>query len=186
MRKIVRFIIPKINWILYYFSNRIRANTISFNTIVSRGCQINYSIIYDYSYLGPNCLLNTVQIGRYSSIGPNVVIGGAEHSYWWYSTSHFLSKENVGGRLTVIGNDVWVGANVCIRQGISIGDGAIIGAGSIVLKDIPPYTIYAGNPAKFIKNRFQNDDFLMKTRKSKYWEFSKDEAIEILKSLDIK
>ena len=57
---------------------------------------------------------------------------------------------------TVIGHDVWIGQNIRIKQGVNIGTGAIIGMGSIVTKDVPPYNIYAGNPAKFIRKRFDD------------------------------
>lgn len=184
IRKIIRFLFPKFKNIYYYLNNKIRSNKVSFSAVISKNCQLNYCNIGGYTYIGPNCVLNTVHIGRYSSIGPNVVIGGAEHSYWWYSTSHFLSKENVGGRLTIIGSDVWVRANACIRQGVKIGNGAVIGAGSVVLKDIPPYCIYAGNPAKFIKDRFNDDAYLNQTIKSEYWNFSKKKATDILRNIE--
>lgn len=58
---------------------------------------------------------------------------------------------------TVIGNDVWIGQNVTIMPGVKIGDGAIIAANSTVVKSVEPYTIYGGNPAKFIKNRFSDE-----------------------------
>ncbi len=69
-----------------------------------------------------------------------------------------------------IGNDVWVGQNVTILRGVSVGDGAIIGANSLVTKDVPPYTVCAGVPARIIKNRFDSDTIELLMR-AKWWEY---------------
>lgn len=74
---------------------------------------------------------------------------------------------------TIIGNDVWFGTNAVIMPGIKIGDGAIIGAYSIVTKDIEPYTIVAGNPAKIIKKRF-TDDTIQQLLEIKWWDWQYD------------
>lgn len=60
----------------------------------------------------------------------------------------------------IIEDDVWIGANAIILSGVTIGEGAIIGAGSVVTKNVEPYTIFAGNPAKKIKMRFTEDELL--------------------------
>jgi maltose O-acetyltransferase len=65
---------------------------------------------------------------------------------------HPLSKGNVMVAPIIIEDHVWISYNVCILKGVTIGKGAIIGAGSVVTKDVPPFTVYAGNPAKFIRN----------------------------------
>ena len=77
---------------------------------------------------------------------------------------------------TYIGNDVWIGEGVKIKAGVTIGDGAVVGMGSIVTKDLEPYGIYAGNPAKLIRRRF-DDDTIEQLIKLKWWEWS-DETIE--------
>jgi acetyltransferase-like isoleucine patch superfamily enzyme len=70
-----------------------------------------------------------------------------------------------------IGNDVWIGANVCILPGVNIGDGAIIAAGAIVNRDVPPYSIVGGVPARVIKYRF--DDWMIdKFLKIRWWDWS--------------
>lgn len=99
-----------------------------------------------------------------------------EHSYWFPSISPLLSDECVFGKITTIGNDVWIGANAIIRQGITIGNGAIIGAGSIVTHDVPPYTIVYGSPARVQKQRFENKKLEEKVSKSKYWELPPNKA----------
>jgi acetyltransferase-like isoleucine patch superfamily enzyme len=169
IRSIIRILFPKVKYILNFITNYIRGNRLSFFSVISKGTLINYCKIDAYSYIGPYCLLNTVVVGRYTSIGPYVIIGGSEHSYWWYSTSHFISKYNIGGQITTIGNDVWIGAHAVIKQGITIGNGAIIGAGAIVLSNVEPFSIVVGVPAKKIKMRFESS-VIFEIEKSRYWD----------------
>lgn len=84
--------------------------------------------------------------------------------------------------LIIIGNDVWIGLNVTILTSVNIGDGAVIGAGSIVTRDVPPFAIVAGNPAKIIKYRFKPEtiDAILK---SKWWDRSDDEIRKIYREL---
>ena len=82
----------------------------------------------------------------------------------------------------IIGNDVWIGNNVTILSGITIGDGAVIGCNSHVVKDIEPYSIYGGNPAKLIKLRFTQEQ-INKLLKIKWWNWDDDKinsAISLL------
>ena len=80
---------------------------------------------------------------------------------------------------TIIGNDVWIGRESVIMPGVKIGDGAIIAAYSVVAKDVPAYTVYGGNPAKFIKNRFDEElkDLLLRFR---WWDLSPENLVDIL------
>lgn len=75
---------------------------------------------------------------------------------------------------TIIGNDVWIGNDCTILEGVYIGNGAVVGAHSVVTKDVPPYAIVAGNPAKIVKYRF-SDDVIAKMQKIKWWYWSKQE-----------
>lgn len=128
----------------------------------------------DYSYLGEYCSVPNAYIGKYCSIGMRCSIGGWQHDYTKKSTSpriyrEILNKGYIDQKLQVIiGNDVWIGDNAVILKG-TIGDGAVIGAGAVVTKDVPPYAIVAGNPAKIIKYRFSQErieELLME----KWWE----------------
>ena len=74
-----------------------------------------------------------------------------------------------------IGNDVWIGANVCILPGISIGDGAVLAAGAVITKDVPPYAIVGGVPAKVIKYRF-SEDIIKKLLKIKWWNWEEEKV----------
>jgi virginiamycin A acetyltransferase len=85
----------------------------------------------------------------------------------------------------VIGNDVWIGQNVTIMPGVKVGDGAIIAANSTVVKSIEPYTIYGGNPAKFIKKRFSDEktQFLLKLQ---WWNWDEEKIFNNLEKLTSK
>ena len=105
-----------------------------------------------------------VKIGNYCSIGPNTVfLVGAEHEMDHVSTYPFktmILNEGTEAKSKgdiIIDDDVWIGYGAIILSGVHIGQGAVIAAGSIVTKDIPPYAIAAGNPARIIKYRFEKD-----------------------------
>lgn len=116
-----------------------------------------------------------LEIGNFCSIASNVIfLLGGNHNYKNFSTYPFknkLLKDNVieaetKGKI-ILEDDVWIGVNSLILSGVRIGQGAIIAAGSVVTKDVPPYSIVGGNPAKIIKYRFS------------------EEIIEKLKQLDL-
>ncbi|NVK17371.1 MAG: CatB-related O-acetyltransferase [Methylocystaceae bacterium] len=99
-------------------------------------------------------------IGRYCSISRSVFIGNSNHPMQFLSTGSTPwpdRPETPPEKYTIIGCDVWIGANSTILQGRNVGHGAVIGAGSVVTKDIPPYAIAVGNPATVIKYRFDTE-----------------------------
>lgn len=131
--------------------------------------------------------LNNCKIGKFSSISNDVYVVANTHPLEMVSTfpgfydsviprfpystnsfNDFILTEN--GYECEIGNDVWIGRNVLIKGGVTIGDGAVIGMGSVVTKDVPPYAVVAGVPAKIIKYRFAEDiiDELLKIR---WWDW---------------
>lgn len=132
-----------------------------------------------FTYIVSGRIYDDVKIGRFCSIAENVIIGGGNHPNNWLSTSTFCYsdmfkvKNNfipyTDNAITIIGNDVWIGAGAFIRKGIKIGNGAIIGAGAVIVKDVPPYAIVGGNPAKIIKYRF-DESTIQKLLESKWWE----------------
>lgn len=111
-----------------------------------------------------------VDVGRYCSIARYADIGAGDHPMQYLSTHSFVYKSQLFDHHpvyrdiphspwnpyspTIIGNDVWVGAKATIRNGTTIGDGAIVAAGAVVVKDVPPYAIVGGIPARIIRYRF--------------------------------
>lgn len=136
------------------------------------------------------------RIGRYCSFGEQVQIGRHPHPMHWASTSPFFywqykdvldqdlpqgvemlprdfvrSSPPVTAKITHIGNDVWIGHGAFILPGVTIGDGAAIAAKSVVTKDVPPYAVVAGSPARIKRYRFPEDQ-IEKLLESKWWEFA--------------
>ena len=142
-----------------------------------------------YSYIGNNSFVSDTDIGNFTSISTDCYIGGTSHPTDWVSTSPVFHKwENIMKknfarhefeifRRTTIGNDVWIGNRVMIKAGVNIADGAVIGMGSIVTKDIGPYEIWAGNPARMIRKRF-DDETIAALEEMKWWNWN-DEKIEL-------
>ena len=181
-----------IKYILGFFLNffNLRVSKFSFidnksvinkKAIVYRACQVFRSTIDAHTYIAPNSCIIHSKIGKFCSISKNVYIGLPKHNFNVLSTSPlFLSENNalktswVKGNSfeefenTIIGNDVWIGMNVMIKGGVKISDGAVIGAGSIVTKDVPPFAIVVGCPAKILKYRFSSD-IIEKIMYHKWW-----------------
>ncbi len=134
----------------------------------------------------------TLIVGKFCSIAENIqVFIGGNHRSDWVTTYPFghINHEiftNFDGKghpksngNVIIGNDVWIGSNATIMSGITIGDGAIIACNSHVIKDVEPYSIVGGNPAKLIKYRFtkkQIDELL----KIKWWDYEESKINELL------
>lgn len=138
--------------------------------------------IGDFSYIAKNSNISNTEIGKFCSIGPNFCVGLGIHPINGISTSPmFYSSQKQNGyslvdkskveetKKTIIGNDVFIGANVTILDGVNIADGAVIGAGAVVTKDLPPYSISVGVPAKVIKFRFENAT-IEKIQQSQWWD----------------
>lgn len=157
------------------------------NNRIGAKCKIGNTNIGHFSYMGSNCNLSNCKIGRFSSIGSFVeVIPWTHPSNTYVSTSpvFFSDKMQTGisfckksifderlsieGYDTIIGNDVWIGNHVLIKGGVKIGDGAIVAFGSAVTRDVPPYAIVGGVPAKIIRYRFCEQE-IHKLRNLQWW-----------------
>lgn len=156
---------------------------------IEKGTNIRYSSIGSYSYVGAGTSLIHTDVGKFCSIGGNVAIGGGAHDLQAVSTSPvFNSGRNIFNKSfanisfkpykkTKIGNDVWIANRAIILQGVTIGDGAVIGAGAVVTKNVSPYAVVGGNPAKVIRYRFE-DDIIQGLLSMKWWEWDESKLIE--------
>lgn len=159
----------------------IKDSKIHKTSAIESGSQIVSSSFDRHSYCGYDCTILYCDIGSFCSISDFVYIGGSQHPAHFVSTSPvFLShRDSVKTKFakhiyekkprTIIGHDVWIGHGAKIKGGVSVGNGSIIGMGSVVTKDVEPYSIVAGNPAKVIKYRFEKN-IIEKLLQSKWWE----------------
>lgn len=135
------------------------------------------------TYIGDHCHINA-DIGRFTCIGPRVIVARGSHptSKWvsihpaFFSTARqcgmtFVEKElyDEKKQRVLIGNDVWIGDSSILMDGIKIGDGAIIAAGAVVTKDVEPYSIVAGVPAKILRHRFEKEE-IKRLMEIKWWD----------------
>ncbi len=160
----------------------IRYSRFGTGSIIERNVILHNTIIGKYCYIGPNSSYNDTRIGNYCSFATGVQIGGMEHSYWDISTSTRLSDSCISGKITTIGNDVWIGADSIVKQGVTIGNGAVIGANSFVNKDVPPYAIVFGSPAKIYKYRFTEEE-IRRIEESNYWDYEPSIAKKIISEI---
>lgn len=134
---------------------------------VAHHAQIGNSIIGARSSIGRYSKLRRVNMGKFCSVSWDVTIGAAAHALDHVPTHMFWHLEQFGISHTtsaseleipeIVGNDVWLGCCSVIKSGVSIGDGAVVGANSFVDKDVPPYAIVAGSPARVLRYRFSED-----------------------------
>jgi acetyltransferase-like isoleucine patch superfamily enzyme len=166
------------------------------NIKIYKNVQIKNSRIGTGTYINSNCILPDTIIGRYCSLAKNIkIIRGAHPSSNFVSTHPaFFSPLKPAGftfaekllfeelkyidlenkYFIQIGNDVWIGEGVMILQGLRIGDGAIVGAGAVVTRDIEPYSINVGIPARSIKYRFSKEQ-IQWLLNIKWWNLPFDE-----------
>jgi len=150
--------------------SRITASSLGNFVRIDRNNLVYHSKIGKYTYTGPFDMIFNVEIGNFCSISYGVTIGPPEHDYRKISTHPFLYDRsydifsdndllsiNKFQKKVEIGSDVWIGCNATILRGCKIGHGAVVGANSLVNKDVPPYAIVAGSPAKILKFRFPSN-----------------------------
>ncbi len=146
---------------------------------VKHSCNVgSYTFINSGTTLFP-----ATKMGKFCSIGKNCELGAFDHPITWLSSSpiqynlklhfpdyieDFEQKKIERPKETVFGNDIWVGSLAVVKRGLTIGDGAIIAGGSVVVKDVPPYAIVGGVPAKVLKYRF-DEETIKRLMKLQWW-----------------
>jgi acetyltransferase-like isoleucine patch superfamily enzyme len=160
-----------------------------FKNVYVQNCEID-----SYTYIQANSLIVNSKIGKFCSIANNVMIGMPDHPTHHISSSPvfydptqplpkcFVEEKKIepSDKKTEIGSDVWIGAGAIIKAGVSIGTGSVVGAGSIVTRNVPEYTINAGNPCRTIRDRF-NQELKIMLMNSRWWEFD-DKTLQRLSS----
>ena len=146
--------------------------------------ELRSTVLGEYSSVSQFSVINKSIIGKFCSIGHGSYIGLWEHDTD-VSTHPFSLYPHSGGFVneyidykkdtinTVIANDVWIGAGAIVKKGVTIGNGAIVGAGSVVTKDVKPYSVVVGNPAKHLKYRFSKKEINW-LENIKWWDFKRD------------
>jgi acetyltransferase-like isoleucine patch superfamily enzyme len=159
------------------------------NATLGAGAAVFGCSVGRWTYFGEDCLAIYSEVGAFCSIAPHVIIGGGRHPTRGYVTTSplfYSARSNPWGAFpgaidrnqelprTFIGNDVWIGYSAVVLPGIRVGDGAVIGAGSIVNRDVEPYQIVAGTPARTIRPRFDAADteWLLE---AKWWDWPDEE-----------
>ena len=179
--------------LIYYWSKLLRKlrgaaikkSSIHKTSKIEAGSQVVNTLMYKHSFCGYDCEISNCEIGSFTSIANGVVIGGGMHPIHWVGMSpvFYEGRDSVKAKFTKfmrdevktthVGHDVWIGRNALIKQGVTIGNGAVVGMGSVVTKDVLPYSIVGGNPAKLIRMRFSNET-IDELIKSEWWYLDED------------
>lgn len=184
-KKFLKSLIIPIELTFFNWKNKTKLNSIKaslkaqygLNVVIGENTYIAANVsIGDFTYINSGSYIENCVIGKFCSISSGVYICPVEHDYNLLTT-HPISRKMRESKVVRVGNDVLISLNVVVLQGVYIGDGAVIAAGSIVTKDVKPYEIVGGNPAKHIKYRFE-DEKISRILKSEWWNWD----IEIIKN----
>lgn len=189
VKYILGFILNLLNPAVSIFAKIDDKSKISRKAKVYGWVQVSHSTMGDYSYVGRHSRIIHADIGKFCSIAGDVRIGMGTHTLDKTSTSPIFTEAHNSTKhqwtetslvepykRVTIGNDVWIGTETIIMGGVTIGNGAVVGAGALVTKDVPPYAIVGGVPARLIRFRF-SEDVIKKLETSKWW-FVEDSVLK--------
>lgn len=176
---------PKIAATVIHPTVRLRETEIGRCCEILEDCRISYSTLGDYSYLAHDCQVADTEIGKFCAIAASVRIGPPNHPMGrasqhrftycpeYYDAAQVRDRAFFADRRddrVVIGNDVWIGHGVTVLAGVTVGDGAVLAAGAVVSKDVAPYTIVGGVPARLIRRRFP-EEIAERLRRIAWWDW---------------
>lgn len=148
---------------------KVENSTLGRWTEIAEGCRVSETVLGDYSYMMENCMAWCAEIGKFSNIAACVRLNATHHPldrptlhHFTYRASDYFDGEEYEAdffaarraKTVRIGHDTWLGHGSTVLPGVTVGDGAAVGSGAVVTKDVAPYTIVAGVPARPIRDRF--------------------------------
>jgi phosphonate metabolism protein (transferase hexapeptide repeat family) len=185
---------PKLAETFVHETVRLREAEIGRRYEVLANTRVEYASLGDYSYLGEDCDVADAAIGKFTAIANSVRIGAPNHPMGRASQHRFtycpeyydatasrdrdFFAERRGDRV-IVGNDVWIGHAAILLPGVTVGDGAVIAAGAVVSRDVAPYTIVGGVPARAIRQRFP-DHVAASLRRIAWWDWPDEMIFERL------
>lgn len=180
----------------------LAATTLGRYTEIGRGTRMSHTVLGDYSYCDRACDIANADIGRFANIAAHVRIGATDHPMDRASLHHFMYRSadywddaepdaaffaHRLSRRATIGHDTWIGHAAMIKPEVTVGHGAIVAAGAIVTRDVAPYTIVAGNPARLLRHR-QPPDIAARLVALAWWDWDHVRlraALDDFRSLDV-
>ncbi|PTQ56810.1 MAG: Chloramphenicol acetyltransferase [Candidatus Carbobacillus altaicus] len=158
---------------------------------------LEYVELGDYSYTGPYCIVQHARIGKFSNIAAMVRIGPTAHPVERPTLHHITYRRRLYGvgekddeaffswrraQVATIGHDTWIGHGAIIMPGVTVGNGAVVGSGAIVTRDVAPYTVVVGVPARPLRMRF-SEEIVEALERIRWWDWPHDRIRERIDDL---